>query len=231
MKSRRLAIGLSYVVAWASLLPDAAFCYNAPYMIPSTSTTLLRQISGNARHARWAEFVARYSPVCRQYLRRHFPSLEADDILQETFVALAKALPDYRYDPQEKGHFRNYLAGILRNKALMALRKQKHDQKVQAEYADNMESRRLGGGTGGTRSGASVADWQKSVFEIALQQLMSDPSIHDRTKQIFVRTAIKQEKPDTVAAALGVSRNVVDQQKRRTLAKFKELVAALKGVV
>lgn len=201
-------------------------------MIPSTSTTLLRQIGDDARHARWAEFVARYSPMCRHYLRRHFPSLEADDILQETFVALAKALPNYRYDPQEKGHFRNYLAGILRNKALMALRKQKRDQEVLAEYADNMESRRLGGGTGGPRFCASaVADWRKSIFEIALQQLLADPSIHDRTKQIFVRTAIKQESPAAVAAALGVSRNVVDQQKRRTLAKFKALVAALKGVV
>ena len=85
---------------------------------------------------------------------------------------------------------------------------------------------------GGTRSCASATDdWQNAVFEIALRQLMSDPSIHDRTKQIFVRTAIKQEKPNAVAAALGVSRNVVDQQKRRTLAKFKALVAALRGVV
>ena len=155
-------------------------------------------------------------------------SLEADDILQETFATLAKALPDYRYDPQEKGHFRNYLGGILRNKALMALRKQKRDEEVLADYADMEKSSLLGG----TRSGASAAaDWQKSVFEIALQQLMSDPSIHDRTKQIFVRTAIRQESPAAVAAALGVSRNVVDQQKRRTLAKFKALVAALKGVV
>jgi RNA polymerase sigma factor (sigma-70 family) len=197
-------------------------------MIPSTSTTLLRQIGGDARHARWAEFVARYSPACRQYLRRHFPSLEADDILQETFAALAKALPDYRYDPQEKGYFRNYLAGILRNKALMALRKRRRDEEVLADYADMEKSSLLGG----TRSGASAAaDWQKSVFEIALQQLMSDPSIHDRTKQIFVRTAIRQESPAAVAAALGVSRNVVDQQKRRTLVKFKALVAALRGVV
>jgi len=200
-------------------------------MIPSTSTTLLRQIGGDVRHARWAEFIARYSPMCRQYVGRHFPSLEADDILQEMFAALAKALPDYRYDPQEKGHFRNYLLGILRNKALMALRKQKRDEAVLAEYADSMESRRLGGGTGGTRSRAFAADWQNSVFEIALRQLLATPSIHDRTKQIFIRTAIRQEKPDAVAAALGVSRNVVDQQKRRTLAKFKALVAALKGVV
>ena len=118
--------------------------------------------------------------------------------------------------------------GILRNKALMALRKQKRDAEVLADYAD-MEKSSLKGGTRSCES--ATADWQKSVFEIALQQLMSDPSIHDRTKQIFVRTAIRQESPAAVATALGVSRNVVDQQKRRTLAKFKALVAALKGVV
>ena len=200
-------------------------------MIPSTSTTLLRQIGGDVRHARWAEFVARYSPMCRQYLRRRFPSLEADDLMKEKFAALTRALPNYSYDPEEKGHFRNYLVGILRKKALMALRKRKRDEEVLAEYADSMESRRPCGGTGGTRSRAPAADWQEAVFEVALQQLLADPSIHDRTKQIFVRTAIRQEKPDAVAAALGVSRNVVDQQKRRTLAKFKALVAALKGVI
>ncbi|MBQ6246343.1 MAG: sigma-70 family RNA polymerase sigma factor [Kiritimatiellae bacterium] len=200
-------------------------------MVPSTSTTLLRQIGGDVRHARWAEFVTRYSPMCRHYLRRHFPSLETDDILQETFVALAKALPKYHYDPLEKGHFRNYLVGILRNKALMALRKQKRDEEVLADYADDMESRRLGGGTETAALVAAGDDWRNAVFEIALQQLMADPSMSDRTKQIFIRTAIKQEKPDAVATALGVSRNVVDQQKRRTLAKFKALVAALKGVV
>lgn len=215
-------------------------------MIPETSTTLLRQIGADVHHARWAEFIARYTPACRQYLRRHFPSLEADDILQETFAALAKALPDYRYVPDEKGHFRNYLAGVLRNKALMALRKQKRNDEVLAAYAEETQ----GGGAGGHPAGgiasrcppctgdvraphdgdaaaADDTDWRKAVFEIALQQLMADPAINERTKQIFVRVAVKQEAPAAVAQALGVSRNVVDQQKRRALARFKALVAAL----
>ena len=201
-------------------------------MIPSTSTTLLRQISGDVHHARWAEFVARYTPMCSQYLRRHFPSLEADDILQETFAALAKALPNYRYDPQEKGHFRSYLVGILRNKALMVLRKQKRDEAVLAEYAGANHADAEGSRVSRTCGTSAASDgWQNAVFEIALQQLLADPSIHDRTKQIFIRTAIREERPDAVATALGVSRNVVDQQKRRMLAKFKALVAALKGVV
>ncbi len=193
---------------------------------PTTSTTLLRQIGGDVRHARWAEFVARYTPMCRQYLRRHFPSLEADDLLQLTFAAMAKALPHYRYVPEEKGHFRNYIVGVLRNKALMAMRKLKNDTDKLARYASDP-----------THSGPAAAasrdyeKWKSSVFEIALQQLLADTTVQDRTKQIFIRTAINQEPPEEVAQSLGVSRNVVDQQKRRTLAKFKALVAALKGVV
>ena len=193
-------------------------------MVPTTSTTLLRQIGGDVRHARWAEFIARYAATCRQYLRRHFPSLEADDILQETFSALAQALPNYHYAPEEKGHFRNYLVGVLRNKALMVLRKQDRDDELLAAIAGKLADPQ-------PPHDATTDDWHKSVFEVALRQLMADPAIHDRTKQIFIRTAIRQEPPDAVAQALGVSRNVVDQQKRRTLAKFKALVAALKEVL
>lgn len=143
--------------------------------------------------------------------------------MQDTFAAVARALPNYHYAPKERGHFRNYLVGILRNKALVALRKQKREEEVLADLAEESNY--------GMAGSPQPSDWRKAAFEIALQQLMADPSIHDRTKQIFVRTAIKNESPDAVAAALGISRNVVDQQKRRTLAKFKMLVAALKGVV
>ena len=192
---------------------------------PTTSTTLLRQIGGDVHHARWTEFVARYTPMCRQYMRRHFPSIEMDDILQETFVAIAGALSNYHYAPEEKGHFRNYLIGILRNKALMAVRKKTTTDKVLSAYANDPTSQMAGG-----TSASSDAVWRKAIFEIALQQLMADTAIHERTKQIFVRSVIKQEKTESIARALGVSRNVVDQQKRRTLAKFKALVVALENI-
>ena len=193
--------------------------------LPITSTTLLRQIGGDVRHARWTEFVARYTPMCRQYMRRYFPSIEMDDILQETFSTLAGALPNYHYAPEEKGHFRNYLIGILRNKARMAVRKKTSTEKTLSAYANDPTSRMAG-----DTSVSPDEVWHKAIFEIALQQLMADTTIHERTKQIFVRAVIKQEKPEAIARALGVSRNVVDQQKRRTQAKFKALVAALENV-
>ena len=89
--------------------------------IPTTSTTLLRDVASDSQHARWTEFAARYRPMMEAYLRERFPSVEADDVIQETLIAVCAALPSYRYAPDEKGHFHNYLTGILRNKALRQL--------------------------------------------------------------------------------------------------------------
>ena len=65
-------------------------------------------------------------------MRERFPSLDADDVIQETLVAVWAALPSYRYAPEEKGYFHNYLTGILRNKALRQL----HKDQRQAEIAE-----------------------------------------------------------------------------------------------
>ena len=84
--------------------------------VPETSTTLLRQLAADTQHVRWGEFVRR--PMMEDYLRRHFPGLEAEDIVSETLIALVDVLKNYRYAPDETGSFHNYLTGILKHKAL-----------------------------------------------------------------------------------------------------------------
>ena len=189
-------------------------------LIPETSTTLLKDIAQDAQHVRWGEFVARYRPMMEAFMHERFPSIEADDIIQETLVALCRALPSYRYAPDEKGHFRNYLTGILRNKALRALRQERR----QAELAM----------LGGTRSGASddIADqsWREAIFEIALRQFLADESVADRTKRIFERTAMNGESPESVAAAFKMTRHAVDQAKSRAMARLREIVKQLESV-
>ena len=83
--------------------------------VPDTSTTLLRDVA-DSQHARWAEFLARYRPMMEAYMRAEFRELDADEIIQETLIALVEVLPNYTYDPDEKGHFHNYLTGILRRR-------------------------------------------------------------------------------------------------------------------
>ena len=72
---------------------------------PQTSTTLLRQLAADSQHVRWGEFVCRYQPMMAEYLRVHFPGLEAEDIVSETLIALVDVLKNYRYVPEESGNF------------------------------------------------------------------------------------------------------------------------------
>ena len=188
---------------------------------PDTSTTLLRDLAGRADHPRWGEFVVRYRPLMESYLHEWFPSLEMDDLIQETFVAIAKTLPDYRYVPDEKGHFHNYLTGILHHKALNALKRQNRRNEVTREYALDPSARGIG-------NDADVEKWRETVCEVALQQLLADPSVTGRKRQIFMRTAMKGESPEDVAASLAVSRAVVVQTKKRMMDRLRELVERLK---
>ena len=190
--------------------------------VPDTSTTLLRDVA-DLQHARWAVFHSRYEPMMRSFMRERFPSLDADDIIQETFIALAKALPHYVYNPKENGHFHNYLTGVLRNKALKALAVRQRDAILMEKAALELE-----GGTSAHE--ADYKKWRESVYEIALQQLLADESIHERTKQVFVRLAIDGEKPETVAESLGIPYNTVIKMKERTLDRLRCYVEDMKGV-
>ncbi len=183
---------------------------------PETSTTLLRCLGQDAQSARWGDFVERYEPVMRAFLASRFPSVPADDILQETLVALVRAMPTYVYSPKEHGHFRNYLLGILRNKALRHLRDRRQEESGLKALACGQEP---------APSEDDIAEtaFRESIYELALAELLADPAIRPQSKQIFLRVAVNGEKPEAVAAAFGVTRNSVDQTKNRLVAKLRQI--------
>ena len=203
-------------------------------MIPETSTTLLKDIASSTDNVRWSEFAARYRPMMEAFLRERFPTVEANDVIQETLVALCGILPNYVYEPDEKGHFRNYLTGILRNKALRALRKEQKD----AELVAGMRRDEViapyhaeSGRAGHPLPAAAEQSWRESVFEIALHRFLADESVADRTKRIFERTALNGESPEAVAASFKMTRHAVDQAKSRAMARLRELVRELEDVI
>lgn len=149
-------------------------------------------------------------------MRERFPSLDADDVIQEALIELIKVFPVYHYSPKEKGHFHNYLTGILRHRALRMIGEEQRREKLASD----------GRGTCPHVAEDETA-WRESLLEIALRQLLSDSTIHERTRLVFARVAVNGEKPDDVAAAFGIKRNAVDQMKSRMMERLKELVAAL----
>ena len=145
-----------------------------------------------------------------------FPFVSAEDAIQETLVALARAIPNYRYDPESTGLFRSYLTGILAHKAVDFCRRNARHEALKEEWRKCCEAAQT--------AVPAREDIRRTILEIAMRQLMLDDSIRERTKLIFHTVAVEGRPPEEVAAAYGVSRNAVDQIKDRMVRKLRAMV-------
>ena len=186
--------------------------------IPTTSVTLLRDLSGDSQHARWGEFVTRYRPMLEAYMRERFPFVEADEAIAETLIALVDVFGNYRYKPEETGRFHNYLTGILRHKALRLCRQAERERGLRARAAEEPKV---------LSDDPEEENYRKSLFDIAVHQFFDDETIAPRTKEIFRRTAMKGESPEAVAKSFMMERHAVDQIKSRSIVKLRAFVEAL----
>ena len=189
---------------------------------PTTSTTLLKELGADAQSPRWSELVARYRPALEGFLAARFPSLASDseDLLQETFLTLARRLPGYVHAPDEKGHFRNYLAGILRIHAAGAIRRRLREADALADAAALAPE-------AAEMTEDELREWRHAACEVALSQFLADPATEERTKQVFLRVALGGEKPADVAADYGLTRNAVDQIRHRVATRLRALAETL----
>ena len=187
--------------------------------VPKTSVSLLKDISDGTASVRWTEFYRRYEPAMRGFLHERFPSVEADDVIQETLLALMKAMPEYHYTPDSKGHFHNYLMGIVKHKALDAIRRNASFSSLRSDLAQE----------DGLRTAALEEDdsWKMAAMEAAMEQLMSDDSITASTREVFRHVALMSESPEDVALQFGITRNNVDQIKSRMISKLSALVSSM----
>ena len=154
-------------------------------------------------------------------MRERFPSVEADEAVAETLVALVDVFRNYRYDPEETGRFHNYLTGILRHKALRLCRQAERERSLRERAAAEPKV---------TPDDHEEENYRKSLFDIAVRQFFDDETIAPRTKEIFRRTAIEGESPEAVARSFMMGRHAVDQIKSRSVAKLRKLVEALEKV-
>ena len=185
---------------------------------PVTSITLLKSLASGTDSARWAEFFRIYEEPMRSFLSARFPSVDADDAIQETMVALMRRMPDYHYTPDSNGHFHNYLTGILKHKAEDALRREARE----SGKRDKLKER---GAADAPREDPD--DWKLAAMNAALEQLLSDESVNARAREVFRHVALMHEPPAEVAAAFGISRTNVDQIKRRMVQRLSVLVSSM----
>ena len=196
-------------------------------MVPVTSISLLKVLGEDSQSPRWREFLRMYASTIDGFLFKHFPTVDAEDVVQETLRALVEKLPLYEYEPDTKGHFRNYLIGIVRFKAIEQLKRRKREADLRVELEANAQ---FEWECEKQSYSVDLRDWQREAYEAALAQFMADKSISTRVKEIFRRVALQGESPEDVAAIFDIKRNNVDQIKARMVAKLKELALRYAGI-
>ena len=188
--------------------------------VPVTSVSLLKVLGEDAQSPRWTEFAKKYASTIDGFLLKYYPKVDAAEVVNDTLIALVKVLPLYEYDPDTKGHFKNFLIGIVQNMAKEQLKRRKRD----AAHKEALEARAKFEWVYEKRSySADLRNWQREAYEAALAQFMANKGISPRDKEIFKRVALKGESPESVAEIFSITRNNVYQIKARMTAKLKEL--------
>ena len=183
----------------------------------TTTETLLRGLA-EGNEGRWARFYRDYAPFLEGFVARKFPLAheDAEEIVSDTLIDIAKMMPTYRYDKAKKGAFHSLLAKIAQNKAIDRLRKLKRTAEELEKFAAEPIT-------------LSEEDWRREIFNAALRRVMADASILESTKIAFRRHVQLGEPAAEVAADLRLEINALYQIKNRMKERIAAEVESLKN--
>lgn len=182
----------------------------------STHASLLARLTTGSDGSAWGEFCTRYADLIRGFaLRRGLQSSDADDILQEVFLALTTAMKSFQYDP-ERGRFRGFLKTIAVRAIGKRLRRSAPaiSQSVADELLDSASS--------GDEDDWD-SEWRQHHLRHALQRIRVEFRASDlRAFEMMTRDGLDAK---SVASELGISVDSAYQAKSRILKRLKSLVA------
>ena len=194
---------------------------------PVTSPTLLRAIAADPESPRWNDFARLYGPIVRRWLARErvdFRALGAadrDDLVQETFLAVSRALPGFRYD-RDRGRFRGYLFSVVRSRVLRFQREGR--ARPETAVAE----------TGEREAGPETSDADRELmlecWTLALSRVLRRHAFTPNAKAVFRAHVLEDRPAADVAAEFRMRANAVYQIKDRVLrAVRRELLAFGQG--
>lgn len=198
-------------------------------LIPTRATLLLR-LKNWQDQSSWQDFFDIYCKLIhRVAIKGGLTQTEADEVVQETMIAVAKHMPTFKYDPAV-GSFKAWLLNLTRWRIADQLRKRKDF----AEITPPSEETSLGSETtvepidpaSEHLDALWEAEWEENLLEaaVAIVKRRLDPEKY----QIFDFNMNKGWPPEKVAAAFGISMEQVYKAKHRVTEQIKAEVERLR---
>jgi RNA polymerase sigma factor (sigma-70 family) len=183
-----------------------------------TRPSLLQRLKTGDDQQSWQEFYRIYGGLIRFFAEKAgLTADEAEEVVQETAIGVARRLPEFIYDPKAC-RFKTWLLNLTRWRIQDQIRKRVRTGEV---------FRATPAGAGGSSEGPAdetkrmgtierIADpaepdfgaewdtaWQKNLFTQALERVQV--RIEERQFQIFDLYVMKDWPPEDVARTLGIS--------------------------
>ncbi|MEL7500716.1 MAG: sigma-70 family RNA polymerase sigma factor [Planctomycetota bacterium] len=184
-----------------------------------TSLSLLNRLRSSPESESWNRLVQLYAPLIRTWLRRYdVQEGDADDLVQETLLAVSKDLGKFEHAGRP-GAFRRWVKLILVNR----LRKfwRARDRRPQAKGGTDFDTRLA---QLENHSSELSQIWNREHDQFLLRQLLTlvEPQFAPNTWKAFCRVALDGAKPTVVAEEIGISLNSICLAKSRVIRRLRQ---------
>lgn len=196
-----------------------------------TRRSLLSRLRDHEDNESWQTFFDRYWRLLYNVARRAgLDDVDAQDVVQDTVIAVAKEIPQFRYDPA-RGSFKQWLFQILRRRVSDHFRRhyrQPADAGISPEtleetgHADAIVMR-----DGVSLSDAWDQEWERSVLDAAIAQVRAQAN--PKHFQVFDYCVLKEWPVAKVASTLGMNAAQVYLARHRVSLAVKRAARRIEG--
>jgi RNA polymerase sigma factor (sigma-70 family) len=209
----------------------------------STRQTLLSRLKDWEDHESWRDFFDTYwRLIYGLAVKSGLTPTEAEDVVQETLLAVAKEMPDFKYDPA-LGTFKGWLFEITRRRIANQVRRRLKHRPATAGSLANEPIRQPSGRRGepdqkrtatiervpdpnsGELEGLWDQEWQRNLLETSIVRVKK--RVNPKQYQMFNLYVMLQWPMNQVKKTLGVSAAQVYMAKMRISRLLKSEVKTL----
>ena len=174
----------------------------------------------------WEEFFNTYWRLIYSFaIRAGLSDQEAEDVVQETVLGIAKKMADFRYDPSVCS-FRGWLLHVTRLRIQDQLRKRLPIERHRARASPGTTTLdRIPDPASGALDALWDEEWEKNIIDAAMTRVKR--RVRPEHYQMFYLNAVKEISAQKVAATFGVRAAQVHLIKHRVARLIKTEVRRL----
>jgi RNA polymerase sigma-70 factor (ECF subfamily) len=195
----------------------------------ATRRSLITRLKDWEDQESWQEFFQLYWKLIYSVaIKAGLTDSEAEDVVQETVVSVARTLREHRYDP-ERCRFKTWLMGITRRRVVDQFRKRKPQFASQPPRPDpstrTSTEERIPDPAPSFEDMLWEEEWRKNLVGAAMDRVKK--RVKPEHYQIFYLAVVKELRAAEVARTLGVSAAQVYLVKHRIAARVKREIHCL----